>query len=262
SVSLRRAANSLRSWPAQKAGPLAQSTTARTALSLAISVNAAESCASIASDSVLRCCGRLSVSSSMPPPSRSRISAASVSPRTGDWMFMVASSLRLREYWAGRPAGATSFQSGTSASHQTLREKNRSQETIYGQAREAEIAQAQSFATALVSAGHADQRCPDAGEKCVQEAERPADRAVSQALSRAQPPAQIRPVSLGDVDAHLLHQPRRSQSPRLAQEEAQRRQGRAARALRSSLKSHFHWRISPSKPLREEEGHGACASRH
>ena len=43
SASLRRAVSSFRSWPAQKAGPLAASTTARTRLSAASSVQAAAS---------------------------------------------------------------------------------------------------------------------------------------------------------------------------------------------------------------------------
>src|SRR6185369_17642937 len=65
SGSLRRLVSSLRSWPAQKAGPLAAITTARTALSAAISVKALDSAASIASERLLRVCGRLRMSTAL-----------------------------------------------------------------------------------------------------------------------------------------------------------------------------------------------------
>ena len=76
SASARRAVSSLRSCPAQNAGPLAAMTTARIAGSAAIVARAAVIASSISSERLLRAAGRFSVSTAM-PSTVSRSSTAS-----------------------------------------------------------------------------------------------------------------------------------------------------------------------------------------
>src|SRR5262249_18507542 len=69
--------SSLRSWPAQNAGPLAASTTTRTERSAAIAASASVSAASNSSERLLRAWGRLRVSTATSPTSsRSKTGAA------------------------------------------------------------------------------------------------------------------------------------------------------------------------------------------
>ena len=63
----RAAVSSLRSCPAQNAGPLAAMTTARTLRSCARATSWAASASINASDRLLRCCGRFSVSTAIGP---------------------------------------------------------------------------------------------------------------------------------------------------------------------------------------------------
>src|ERR1700733_8024915 len=78
--------SSLRSWPAEKAGPLAANTTARTARSCAIAVNASPSPSSIASERLLRVCGWLRVSTAtLPKSSRKRISDEAEEATAAAW---------------------------------------------------------------------------------------------------------------------------------------------------------------------------------
>src|SRR5262245_51001212 len=80
------------SWPAQKAGPVAARTTARTARSAAISRSVADSAAIRASDRLLRALGRLSVRTEIPwASSRSRMDGAEGATRAAELgAFMVS----------------------------------------------------------------------------------------------------------------------------------------------------------------------------
>src|SRR4029078_11859425 len=69
----------------------------------------------------------------------------------------------------------------------------------------------------------------------VQQAERQGDRIVIEAVGGAQPPAQVHSVPLGDVDADVLHQPRRQESADWAKENIAEGKGRAARGIRQGM---------------------------
>src|ERR1700730_2350622 len=88
SASLRCAVSSLRSWPAEKTGPRAASTTARTAFSSAMSARARCKACSVASASVLRARGRLRIKTAMSPE---------FSRRTGEPTTVVSGAVRTGE---------------------------------------------------------------------------------------------------------------------------------------------------------------------
>ena len=60
----------------------------------------------------------------------------------------------------------------------------------------------------LVAARQRNERCARPHAGCLRAVRPEEGRPLAEALGRAQRPSQERPVPLGDVDAHLLHQPR------------------------------------------------------
>src|SRR5690242_13333820 len=83
----------------------------------------------------------------------------------------------------------------------------------------------------MVRARYARKRCAGPEERRLQAQRSEEDRRLIEALRRAQSPAQGRSLSFRAVDAHLLYQSRRQEPARVAQEETQRREGRAEDAL-------------------------------
>src|SRR5438270_8365590 len=61
---------------------------------------------------------------------------------------------------------------------------------------------------ALVARGDREKQRPRSGKRGVHQGQPAEDRRIAETLCRAQPSAQEQPVSIGDVDADLLHQPR------------------------------------------------------
>src|SRR5665213_3790456 len=86
----------------------------------------------------------------------------------------------------------------------------------------------------MVGEGDRDQRRDGPQEGRLQVEEPEAHRRVGKALGRAQPAAQDEPVPLGDVDAELLHEPRRQEPLRLAAARAGIREGPAPPAVPAS----------------------------
>src|SRR5262249_34228440 len=123
SAAARWEVNSLRSCPAEKALPCAASTTARMRFSVARLSSSCDRASSIASDKLLRACGRLSVRTAMWPIfSRSTtgsFAAAGALARVEDWAFM---GLRFR---APRPRPSTSRggRAGQAAAEHGLRRR-------------------------------------------------------------------------------------------------------------------------------------------
>src|SRR5215831_839203 len=86
----------------------------------------------------------------------------------------------------------------------------------------------------LVAAGHPEKRRVDSGEGGIQQAQLARDRAVAQALGRAEPAPQELAVSLGDVDAQLLHQSSRKEDERRTAQGPRAREIGSARSVRQN----------------------------
>src|SRR5579872_4421346 len=178
------------SWPAQNDGPLAVSTTARTVLSAAMSVKAADNASSSASERLLRACGRLSAKTAI-DPSRSRNSTGAARPVRSAVLASIIGILN--------PSGTT-CKAGNSGGLQVF--------MLHGKASDAFNARKINPAS-LVAAGDPRERCAHARKGCVRRTHAACDRPVAEALGRPQPAAQIGTLSLGDVDAGFLYQPGR-----------------------------------------------------
>jgi hypothetical protein len=84
----------------------------------------------------------------------------------------------------------------------------------------------------MVTPGDRDQQCARSRARGLPKAWPARDRRIVEALRRREPPSQSGSVPLGDVHAHVLHQPRRQDARSRAPHHARGRERRAPRLVR------------------------------